>query len=258
MTDPALLEVSDLEVRYGGVRAVNGMELTVTANTVVGLVGPNGAGKSTVIQALSGVAPASRGTINFDGHEIVGLPSFRIGRLGLMRTFQIAREWPALTLMENMLAAAVAQRDLVAWRGVIMRRGQARQRDEDRRRARDLLEEFGLAAQENDLAGRLSGGQKRLLEFARLMMAKPRMVLLDEPLAGVSPVMAQRIATAVQAFPRAGVTVLLVEHNLGFVDAVCDHVVVMAVGKPIASGVMSDLRMDSTVVDAYLGTATGV
>src|SRR5579863_9145771 len=101
MTDPALLEVSDLEVRYGGVRAVDGMELTVTANTVVGLVGPNGAGKSTVIQALSGVAAATRGSIKFDGREIVGLPPFRIGRLGLMRTFQIAREWPALTVMEN-------------------------------------------------------------------------------------------------------------------------------------------------------------
>ena len=153
MTEPAVLEVRDLQVRYGGVRAVDGMELTVAANTVVGLVGPNGAGKSTVIQALSGAVAATRGTIKFDGREIVGLPPFRIGRLGLMRTFQIAREWRALTLMENMLAAAVAQRDLVAWRGVVMRRTQARQRDEDRRRARDLLEEFGLAAQENELAG---------------------------------------------------------------------------------------------------------
>jgi ABC-type branched-subunit amino acid transport system ATPase component len=251
-----ILDVEGLDVRYGGVHAVRDFSLAVEERTVVGLIGPNGAGKSSVIQALCGSVRPYAGRVTFDGHEIHGKAPFRIGRLGLMRTFQIARVWPALTVMENMLAASVEPGDLPIWRGLFMFGGLRRKQHQRRLRARGLLEEFGIASLENDLAGHLSGGQKRLLEFARLLMAKPRMVLLDEPLAGISPTMALRIQEAVEAFPRAGVSVLIVEHNLGFVDAVCERAVVMALGTSIATGEMAALRVDPAVLTAYLGSVS--
>jgi ABC-type branched-subunit amino acid transport system ATPase component len=248
------LEIQALDKSFGGVHAVSNFSLSVNEGSITGLIGPNGAGKSTVIELVSGFLRPDRGSIRFAGRDIQGWQPHRISRLGLMRTFQLAREWPKLTVMENMLAAAVDRKRAAIWRGILTP-GQLRQaQDADQVRARETLSEFGLLDLRDDLAGTLSGGQKRLLEFARLVMAKPTMVLLDEPLAGVNPTMGAHVQESVGSFPARGITVLLVEHNLRMVEALCDTVAVMALGTSIAEGKMSDLRSDTAVVDAYLGT----
>lgn len=251
---PDLLVVEDLRKSFGGVRAVAGMSFTVGEGTVTGLIGPNGAGKSTLIELVTGFLRPDSGSVRFSGKQIEHLAPHKISRLGLMRTFQLPREWPAMTVMENMLVAAIDGNRDALWRAVFTPGALARAQDEDRRRATEVLGSFGLLSLRNDLARTLSGGQKRLLEFARLVMAKPKMVLLDEPMAGVNPTMRVRIQESIQALVDRGMTVLLVEHNLDTVEALCSRVVVMAFGQRIAAGSMRDLRSNRAVVDAYLGS----
>lgn len=250
-----MLEVQDLEKHFGGVRAVDGLSFSVLEGSITGLIGPNGAGKSTVIETVTGFERPDGGVIKFRGAEIQGELPHRIARRGLMRTFQIAREWPALTVMENMLAVSNAgdRARLSAWRGVLTPGGLRRRAETDAGRCADVLERFGLLHMRDDLASTLSGGQKRLLEFARLLVARPRMILLDEPLAGVNPVMARQVIDAVRTLAGDGITILLVEHNLGAVETLCSEVVVMASGHRISSGSMEVVRNDPAVVDAYLG-----
>jgi branched-chain amino acid transport system ATP-binding protein len=174
--------------------------------------------------------------------------------MGLIRTFQTPREWPALTVLENMLLASCEPRRESLWRGLLGpgRAGRAAASAE-LARAREILAEFGLAALRDERAGNLSGGQKRLLEFARIRVAAPRLVILDEPMGGVNPVLGERMAAAIQAFVDAGTAVVVVEHNLPFIERVTDHVVVMAEGSVVASGPFESLRSNQSVVDAYLG-----
>jgi ABC-type branched-subunit amino acid transport system ATPase component len=248
-----LLAVSGLAKSFGGVHAVKDCTLSVEERKVVGLIGPNGAGKSTALGLISGFLQPDAGTVAFDGREIQGWPGYRVSRAGLMRTFQSPREWAGMTVMENMLVAAPQHGRSVIWRALLTRRSLAHAEAQDRIQARQLLEEFGLMGLRDELAGNLSGGQKRLLEFARIMFAHPRMVLLDEPLAGVNPVLAQRIGDAISQLQTSGITVLLVEHNLPFVEQACDAIVVMAEGTTLARGSLAQLRADRAVVDAYLG-----
>jgi ABC-type branched-subunit amino acid transport system ATPase component len=249
----AILELSGVEKSYGGVQAVRGCDFTVPEGAVVGLIGPNGAGKSTTIELISGFQDADTGSIRFGGTEIVGKPAYQVSRLGLIRTFQSSREWAKLTVMENMLVAAPPRGRESIWRALVQR-GQLRSEENaDRVQAREVLATLNLIKLKDERAGNLSGGQKRLLEFARILMAKPRMVLLDEPLAGVNPVLSERIAEAIMTLQREQITVLLVEHNLPFVEEVCESVIVMALGKRIATGTMNEMRADRDVIDAYLG-----
>jgi ABC-type branched-subunit amino acid transport system ATPase component len=251
-----LLEIEGLAKSYGGVSAVVDCTLSVPANSLVGLIGPNGAGKSTVINIVSGFTRPDSGRIRFDGREIQGWPAHRVSSVGLMRTFQAVREWPALTVMENMLAAANQQGLDTAWRSLITRPKLRELEETHRVRARELLDQFGLTAMKDEYAGHLSGGQKRLLEFARIVMAKAKMVLLDEPVAGVNPVLQEHILEAVVSLRDSGITCLLVEHNLPFVERACEgNIYVMALGRTIARGAMHDLRTDRNVIDAYLGEA---
>ena len=249
-----LLVIEGLQKSFGGVHAINGMSFSVADGSVTGLIGPNGAGKSTLIETVTGFLRPDAGTIRFAGRAIQSMAPHRISRLGLMRTFQLPREWPAMTVMENMLAAAIDGKRDAVWRAVFTPGSLARAEAADREHARQVLESFGLLALRNDLARTLSGGQKRLLEFARLVMAKPKMVLLDEPMAGVNPTMRARIQQSIEGLVERGMTVLLVEHNLDTVEALCSTVVVMAVGQCIAAGSMRELRSDPAVVDAYLGS----
>lgn len=251
--DEVLLEVRGLAKSFGGVRAVNDLNLSVEAGSVVGLIGPNGAGKSTALDLISGFQKPDAGQVIFDGREIQTLPSYRISRLGLIRTFQSAREWSRLTVMDNMLIAACHHGRDAIWRALFSRRTLARAEISDRAQARELLGRFGLLAVRDEYAGNLSGGQKRLLEFARIAIAGPQMVLLDEPLAGVNPVLQDAILEAVNHFKREHITVLIIEHNLPWVEIACDRVIAMAYGTGLATGSMQDLRANQAVVDAYLG-----
>ncbi|HVC39819.1 MAG TPA: ABC transporter ATP-binding protein [Candidatus Dormibacteraeota bacterium] len=250
----ALLTVDGLRKHFGGTAAVDGATFQVEAGAITGLIGPNGAGKSTVVDLVSGLLRPDSGVVHFDEKSIQSLPMHMVSRLGLLRSFQVSREWPRFTLMENMLAAAIDQSRAAMWRAVFRPGPLRKAQERDAVRARALLEEFGLLAMRDDRASTLSGGQKRLLEFARLLMPAPRMVLLDEPLAGVHPVMIDRVRDAVLRMKARGVTVLMIEHNLAMVEECCDNVYVMAFGRMVASGSMRELRANELVKEAYLGS----
>jgi ABC-type branched-subunit amino acid transport system ATPase component len=248
-----MLEVRDAVRAYGGVRAVDDASFTVEAGSVTGLIGPNGAGKSTMIDLISGFTAMDSGKVSFDGADVSKWAPHRRARAGLIRTFQATQEWGSLTAMENVLVAALARGGGGITRSILTSKAHREHDRRDRDRARDILTALGLNAVRNEKAANLSGGQKRLLELARIQMVAPKMVLLDEPLAGVNPVLFDRIAEVISELRRAGSTVLLVEHNLEFVEEVCAHIVVMALGKNIASGTLAELRQHEAVKDAYLG-----
>ncbi len=250
----ALLEVQDLHKDFGGVQAVSACSFTAAAGQITGLIGPNGAGKSTAIDLISGFKIPDRGTVSFDGKPVHGKAPHQISRMGLIRTFQSPREWPALSVLENLVLACYEPRRERFWRSLRgADRGERQHAGEQLIQARAILDEFGLLQLRNERAGNLSGGQKRLLEFARIRMAEPRLVILDEPMGGVNPVLGERMAAAVLGFVGAGTSVIIVEHNLPFIERVTDVVVVMAEGRVIAEAPFEQLRGNEAVVDAYLG-----
>lgn len=249
---PVVLEARDVVREFGGVRAVDGVSFSVRKGTLTGLIGPNGAGKSTLLAMLAGTLATTSGHVIYEGRDITGQPAFRRARAGLVRTFQLASEFKRLTVMENLLAAVPGNRG-DSLRGAVLGRRYWRADEEAAvRRAAALLERFGLADLANAYAGELSGGQRRLVEIMRALMAEPSMLLLDEPMAGVHPSLARRIGAELVALCAEGMTILMVEHELAIMDEFCDPVVVMAEGRVLAEGTMAQLRGRSEVVEAYL------
>jgi branched-chain amino acid transport system permease protein len=251
-SDEPILQAIDVSRDFGGVRAVNGVSLSVARGTMTGLIGPNGAGKSTLLAVLAGTDRASSGTVAYEGQDVTGLPAYRRARLGLVRTFQLASEFKRLTVMENLLSAAPGNRG-DSMRGALAGRRYWKN-DEHAAvgRAADILRRFGLADLANSYAGDLSGGQRRLVELMRALMIDPAMLLLDEPMAGVHPELAHRIGEMLTQLSRDGLTVLMVEHELAIMDEFCDPVIVMADGSVLAQGTMAQLRDRAEVVEAYL------
>lgn len=248
------LEVRGLTKRFGGVIAVDGCSFEAPLGQVTGLIGPNGAGKSTAIDLISGFKLPDSGTVLFKGRALEGLSPHQISRMGLIRTFQAPREWPGLSVLENVVMARWDAGREGFLRGVVgLGRAQRAKSAAELARAREILDEFGLATLRNERAGNLSGGQKRLVEFARIRMAEPELVILDEPMGGVNPVLGERMALAIEAFIAAGTTVIVVEHNLPFIERVTHHVIVVAQGTVIAVGDFQSLRSNQAVIDAYLG-----
>ena len=254
MSASAILEVMDLTKSFGGVVAVNDCKFTVLEGTIVGLIGPNGAGKSTTIDLVSGFSRADRGSVRFDGLEVVNKAPHRISRLGLIRTFQAPREWGSLTVLDNVLLGMRAFARESIPRNLFAARRVRRAEQADRLRADEILDQFNLAGVRYDRASTLSGGQKRLVEFARVAAAEPRLVILDEPMGGVNPVLGERMSQAIRTFVTRGSTVVIVEHNMKFIEETCDEVIVMDLGHVIAQGHYSSLRDDERVVSAYLGS----
>ena len=240
----ALLEVAGLTKRFGGVTAVAGCSFTVPEGSITALVGPNGSGKTTAFNLITGYAAADGGTVSFAGTRVRRPDPIRLARSGLTRTFQQARIFPQLTLVENMVAAIQQP-----WHAAFRRAVRARERT----RALELLEEFGLARLAAERAGELSYGQKKLLEFAAVLMGEPQLVLLDEPTAGVNPVLVAQIEQRIRDLNARGLTFLVVEHNMNLVMRLCDPVVVLDHGTKIAEGPPSVVRDDARVLDAYLG-----
>ena len=248
-----VLQIENLSKSFGGIHAVRNCSFTVAQGQVLGLIGPNGAGKSTVVDLVSGFGRPDSGSVRLAGQDLVGKRPDVISRLGLIRTFQTPREWRGLTVMDNVLLARCQFGRESLWR-CLTRAGQLHRAEEpDRARARSILDRFGLTDLRNVRAGTLSGGQKRLLEFARIAAAQPRLIILDEPMGGVNPVLGTQIRDAVRQFAAAGQAVIVVEHNLPFIEKTCDEVVVMDLGEVIARGAFSGLRGNPRVVDAYLG-----
>lgn len=247
-----LLVVDELHRDFGGVRAVNGVSFAVKAGGITGLIGPNGAGKSTVLTMIGGSLKPTAGSIRLRSEEVSGMPSHQIARRGVIRTFQISSEFPMLTVLENLLVAAPNQHGESLWRAIFLRRAWRREETASLVRARELLRRFGMADKEDDYAGNLSGGQKRLLELGRALMADPVLLLLDEPMAGVNPTLARRIEDHLLELCDEGLTMLMVEHELAVVERLCDPVVVMAQGRVIFQGSMEQVRSNEGVLDAYL------
>jgi len=249
----SLLEIVSLTKSFGGLHAVRDCTFSVPEGQVVGLIGPNGAGKSTVVDLVSGFTRPDSGSITFDGVSLVGKGPEAISRLGLIRTFQTPREWRQLTVMDNVLLARRQFARESLWRSMTRARRLRREEEPDRAAVREILARYQLADLKNELAVSLSGGQKRLLEFARIAAAEPRLIILDEPMGGVNPVLGSRIGEAVGQFAADGCTVIVVEHNLPFIEKTCDQVIVMDLGEVIAQGPFSGLRASPRVVEAYLG-----
>jgi ABC-type branched-subunit amino acid transport system ATPase component len=250
---PALLEIENLTKSFGGVHAVRNCSFSVPVGQVTGLIGPNGAGKSTVVDLVSGFGRPDSGSVKFGGRPLAGLRPDAIARLGLIRTFQTPREWGNLTVVDNVLLARCRFARESLWRSMIRARTLRREEEADRSAVRGILERFQLGELRNQPAVSLSGGQKRLLEFARIAAAEPQLIILDEPMGGVNPVLGTRIGEAVGQFASEGRTVVVVEHNLPFIEKTCDQVVVMDLGEVIAQGPFSSLRGNPRVVEAYLG-----
>jgi neutral amino acid transport system ATP-binding protein len=249
---PHLLVVDGLYRSFGGVRAVAGASFTVAEGTITGLIGPNGAGKSTVISLIGGQLHPTSGRVLFQGADISGQPPQRIAAYGVIRTFQTANLFGRMTVMENMLLGAPT------WRGESVTAallGKWSWRAVERQlvqQAREILSRFGMEHIEREYAANLSGGQKRIVEIMRALMARPRLLLLDEPMAGVNPALAGRIADHLAELRSEGITMLMVEHELAVVERLCDPVIVMAQGRVLAEGSMADLRSNQEVVSAYL------
>jgi branched-chain amino acid transport system ATP-binding protein len=251
----AILRVSGLVKQFGGNRAVDGASFEVEAGTVTGLIGPNGAGKTTCFNCIAGFLRTDGGTVEFDGADITGLAPHKIFQRGLVRTFQIPQELSSMTVLENLALVPSSQAGERVWESWFRPWRVAREERVNAARAKEVLEMVQLGELIYEYAGNLSGGQRKLLELARALMARPKMVLLDEPAAGVNPTLVRRLIEHIQEIRRVmGITFLVVEHNMDVVSSLCDSVVVMTNGQVLLEGTPEVVLADAGVQEAYLGS----
>jgi len=253
-----ILEVEGVVQTFGGIRAVNGATFNVERESITALIGPNGAGKTTCFNVLTGFYAGNRGSVRFDGEEVFSEPAHRIARRGMVRTFQITKALSRMPVIDNMLLAGPDQPGEKLFNNLI-RRGASKSREvEIHEQAIELLEEFNLAKLKDEYAGTLSGGQRKLLELARALMTQPRLLMLDEPMAGINPTLGARLLEHMERLrTEDGVTFLFVEHDMEVVMNHSDRVIVMAEGRVIAEGLPSEIRANQQVIDAYLGGGAG-
>jgi branched-chain amino acid transport system ATP-binding protein len=252
----AILTIDGVSRRFGGLRAVHDASLSVERGSVTALIGPNGAGKTTLFNIVTGFEAADGGSVRYDGKELLGLPPQAVAARGVARTFQLTRSLAALSVLENMVVAAPRQPGEHLLSLLARRRAVRRREAEIRDRAQELLTAHGLGARAHDYAGSLSTGQRKLLELARALMLEPRLVLLDEPMAGVNRTLGAQLLERIQRLRATdGLTFLFIEHDMEVVMSHADRVIVMAEGQVIASGIPRQVAADPVVVDAYLGRA---
>lgn len=252
-SNTAVLAATGLMKSFGGIKAVNNAAIEVLPGSITGLIGPNGAGKTTLFNLLSNFISPDQGKVLFDGEAIESLQPHEIAQRGMIRTFQVARVLSRLSVMDNMLLAAQKQTGenfINTW--LFSKRIRQEER-ENRDRAMEILQSVGLAAKANDYAGALSGGQRKLLEIARALMTRPKLVLLDEPAAGVNPTLINQICEYIQYWNSQGLTFLIIEHNMDVIMSLCDRVWVLAEGTNLAEGSPAEIQSNTKVLEAYLG-----
>jgi branched-chain amino acid transport system ATP-binding protein len=250
-----MLSIAGIVKSFGGLTAVDGMSLDLPSGGITGLIGPNGAGKTTLFNCIAGSLKPDAGTISLAGQRIDGLRPDAIFARGLGRTFQIPKPFPAMTVLENVMTAPHGQSGERFWENWIAPGRVAAEETRVRAKALEWIDFVGLSRLAEQPARVLSGGQRKLLELARVMAADPRLVLLDEPGAGVNPALMEVILGKIEELNRRGVTLLLIEHNMEVISRLCGHVVVMAEGLLLAQGAPAEVLGDSRVVEAYLGMA---
>jgi ABC-type branched-subunit amino acid transport system ATPase component len=241
----SLLEVQSISKAFGGIHALDACSIAVEQGTITGLIGPNGSGKTTLFNIITGYEKVDEGSVRFGGQAITNSTPDKVFRLGIGRTFQLTRIFPRLTVMENMHVAA--QRE--GARALLSRWSSTH----EQKRAVELLDFVGLNKLKDMPAGNLSYGQKKLLEFAFVLIAEPKVILLDEPAGGINPTLINQLAERIRALNKDGVTLLIVEHNMEFVMGLCDTVTVMHRGSTIAQGTPEEVRNNPAVLEAYLG-----
>jgi ABC-type branched-subunit amino acid transport system ATPase component len=252
--EPPLLSVQGIAKHFKGLVAVDDVTFDIAPGSLTALIGPNGAGKTTLFNVLTGFLAGSRGAVHFDGARIDHMPAYRRARRGLVRTFQMPRVFRRLTVIENLLTADPHQPGESLF-GSFLRPWATHRRDrEARQKAHDLLVLLGIERLAGEYAGAMSGGQRKLIELGRVLMTDPKMVMLDEPMAGVNPALGLRLLQRVEQLRQErGITFLFVEHDMEVVMRVSDRVLVLDEGKLIADGPPAAIRANSRVIDAYLG-----
>jgi len=250
-----MIRVEDLHMHFGGIRAVDGASIEIEKGSITGLIGPNGAGKTTLFNVVAGHYTPTSGRVFLDGDDITGLPPHELFHRGLLRTFQIAHEFSTLTVRDNLMMVPPAQKGerlLDAW----FRPGEVRAQERAiREKAEDVIDFLEISHVADELAGNLSGGQKKLLELGRTMMVDAKIVFLDEVGAGVNRTLLHTIGDAIQRLNRErGYTFCMIEHDMDFISRLCDPVIVMAEGRVLAKGDVASVKADERVIEAYLGT----
>jgi branched-chain amino acid transport system ATP-binding protein len=250
-----MITVENVAKNFGGIRAVDGVSLSIETGSVTGLIGPNGAGKTTLFNIIAGVFPPSSGTIHLDGEDVTGLQPHELFHKGLLRTFQIAHEFSTLTVLENLLVVPGDQPGEQLRHSWFNFRRVTEVEAKNRERALEVIEFLEIDHLKDELAGNLSGGQKKLLELGRTMMVDAKIVFLDEVGAGVNRTLLKTIAKSIQRLnEERGYTFCLIEHDMDFIARLCDPVIVMADGKLLTQGTIEEVKNNEEVIEAYLGT----
>ena len=252
--DPILV-VDGIQRFFGGLRAVDVEHLEVQRNSITSLIGPNGAGKTTLFNVLTGFDRPDSGSWHLNGGPLVGLPAYQVARRGMIRTFQLTRAMPRLTVAENVMLAATNNPGESLIRALVG--GWSRHERAAAERAEQLLDRFGILHMKDEYAGTLSGGQRKLLELARAMMVDPELIMLDEPMAGINPALSQELLQHIVGLRQDGKSVVFIEHDMDVVQEISDWVVVLAEGKVIAEDRPEGIAGNREVIDAYLGVHHG-
>ncbi|AVX03023.1 iron-chelate-transporting ATPase [Maritalea myrionectae] len=251
-----MIEVRHVSKSFGGLKAVNDCSLTVAKGSITGLIGPNGAGKSTLFNMVAGNLKPTEGEIIFDGENVTGLKPYQLYQKGMLRTFQIAHEFSHMTALENLMVAGADQPGESLFQSWFNPKHVAEFDHEIRKMAEDVIDFLKLGHVRNELAGNLSGGQKKLLELGRTMMTDAKAVLLDEVAAGVNRTLLKDLAANIQRMNKElGYTFFVIEHDMDLIAELCDPVIVMAQGTVIAEGPMEEIRANPEIIEAYFGTA---